>query len=128
MTDQDKSTPTNTSENTINHQPPTTEWKTQVVPCNFLWMLAEFGNIAPGLAECQGAKDGFHVTWYIERDWLPRGKWDEVCFLCYREGKIRAGFNGKFLSKYYTEYHAILGMAESNDAEWIDYDDPKGGK
>ena len=76
MTDQDKSTPTNTSENTINHQPPTTDWKTQVVPCNFLWMLAEFGNIAPGLAECEGMKHGFHVTWYIERAWFPRGKWD----------------------------------------------------
>ena len=113
----------------IQHQPSQTfEAATQEVPCNFLWMLAEFGNIAPGLAECEGMKHGFHVTWYIERDWFPRGKWDEVCFLCYSDGKIRAGFNGKFLSKYRPEYRAISGLAESNDAEWIDYDDPKGGK
>tara|TARA_R100000656_G_scaffold116746_1_gene89923 strand:+ start:129 stop:422 length:294 start_codon:yes stop_codon:yes gene_type:complete len=97
-------------------------------------MLAEFGNIAPGVAECCGTKDGFSVVWHEERDWFPKGKWDEVCFLTYRDGKISAGFSSKFIDKYRTQYFALFGLSQSYSedrncpVEWCDYDDPKGGK
>jgi len=137
MTDQDKSTPTNTSEPTINHQPPTTtqEIDKVLVPTDYLWMLVEFGNISPGRAcnwsaESSSGRNSFSATWFVERDWFPKGQWDEVCFLSYHDEKISAGFNSRLIDKYRTEYFAMIGITNEylSVVEWIDYDDPKGGK
>jgi hypothetical protein len=107
------------------------------LPTDFIWLLAEVSNIAPGQAECSQtlspcpvhtSRHGFNVGWYKERDWFPRSKWDEVCFVDYRDGELSAGFNEKFIDKYRTEYLAIAGLAQSYNATWVDFEDPKGGK
>tara|TARA_R100000808_G_scaffold8622_2_gene24372 strand:- start:1139 stop:1576 length:438 start_codon:yes stop_codon:yes gene_type:complete len=114
-----------------NHQPPTTQddIETILIPTDYIWMLAEIGNIAPGKSECSGGSNtiGFSATWFVERDGLTRGQWDEVCFLTYQEDKITAGFNNRFIDKYRTEYFAILGITNQylSEVEWIDYAEPK---
>jgi len=121
-----------------NHQPPTTQEVDKIlVPTDYMWMLVEMGNIAPGKAECSGGSingvptdAAFIATWFIEREGLVGERWDEVCFLNYQDGKISAGFNSQFIDKYRTEYFAMIGLTKEylSVVEWIDYDDPKGGK
>ena len=114
-----------------NHQQPTTtqEIKKLLVPTDYLWMLVEIGNIAPGKAECYGGcrlsrKNSFSTTWFVEREGLAYG-FDEVCFISCEEDKITAGFNSRFIDKYRTEYFAMIGITEQylSVVEWIDYDD-----
>ena len=113
-----------------NHQPTTTqEIKKLLVPTDYLWMLVEIGNIAPGRcqnwsAESSSGRNSFSATWFVEREGLAYG-FDEVCFISCEEDKSTAGFNSRFIDKYRTEYFAMIGITEQylSVVEWIDYDD-----
>ena len=106
-----------------------------LVPIDYMWMLVEMGNIAPGRAcnwsaESSGCTTGFSATWFVERKGLVAGRWDEVCFLSYQDGKIIAGFNTRFIDTYRAEYFAMIGLTKEYQSlvEWTDFQDPKGGK
>ena len=119
-----------------NHQQPTTtqEIEKLLVPADFLRMLVEIGNIAPGRcqnwsAESSSGRNSFSTTWFVEREGLAYG-WDEVCFISCEEDKITAGFNTRFIDTYRAEYCAMIGLTKEYQSlvEWTDFQDPKGGK
>ena len=90
------------------------------IPRNFLWLLAEFGNILPWNAETTGGtcSDGtplVNVQWYDDNH--------EVCFLDLRSGVLTVGFNGACLNDYRGQYFAMSGLATTYDAEWCDFDE-----
>ena len=95
------------------------------IPRNFLWLLAEFGNILPWNAETTGgtSSDGnplVNVQWYDDKH--------EVCFLDYRDEVLTVGFNGACIDDYRVQYFALFGLAETYDAEWCDFDEPAVGQ
>ena len=96
------------------------------IPRNFLWLLAEFGNILPWNAETTGGTTSngnmlIMIQWYANKG--DGSGWDEVCFLDLRDEVVTVGFNGACLDDYRVQYFAMSGLAKTYDAEWCDFDE-----
>ena len=98
------------------------------IPRDFIWLLAEFGNILPWNSEAtvSTSSDGnplINVQWYDEKH--------EVCFLDFRSGvktetgqRLTVGFNGACIDDFRVQYFAMAGLAKTYRAEWCDFDEP----
>jgi hypothetical protein len=105
------------------------------IPRDFIWLLAEFGNILPWNAETTGStsSDGTPVAGaldtFVAVHWFDDEQ--EVCFLDFRSGvktatgqRLTVGFNGACIDDYRVQYFAMSGLAKTYDAEWCDFDEP----